>query len=222
MGAVVLCGGQSSRMGFDKFLLPLGERTFLDCLLEKLTGSVTGPIVCSASTSTKKAIVEIVERIGGDKVRVVVDENQDCGPVEGIRVGLSALESEVEWAFVTGCDVPLLRPQVIALLVDATKEQEVEAVLPHRGERIYGITALYRTNIGATIDAMIEQGSLRVSDLARSLNCCMIDVDDFRSADPNFDSMKNFNSPEQYLDFIKAHGLDCPNSILEQLAKTND
>ena len=65
---------------------------------------------------------------------------------------------------------------------------------------------------------MIQKGSLRVSDLSRNLNCRMIDVEEFRGADPEFDSMKNVNSPGQYLEFIQALGLDCPTTILEQLA----
>ena len=115
-------------MGFDKFRLPLGERTFLECVVDRLADSVQGPIVCAASAATKSKVNEIAERIGGDRLRVVADENPDCGPIEGIRCGLSAIADDVDWAFVTGCDVPLLKPEIIQVLIDAANESEVDAV----------------------------------------------------------------------------------------------
>jgi len=67
---------------------------------------------------------------------------------------------------------------------------------------------------------MTGRGELRVSDLSKHLDCRMIDVEELRAVDPQFDSMQNVNSPEQYLEFIRTQGLDCPQSILDQLAKS--
>jgi len=141
IGAVILCGGQSSRMGFDKFRLPFGERTFLQCVVEKLQDSVGGPIVAAASRSTHEQVQKIAQLIASPRLKVVVDNNRESGPVEGIRCGLAALEGQADWGFVTGCDVPLLRSQTIDLLVDVARDSTFQAVLPHRGARIYGITA---------------------------------------------------------------------------------
>ncbi len=207
-------------MGFDKFELPFGERTFLQCVFEKLRDSVEGPIVAAASETTLERVRRIADAIDDSRLEVVVDELADSGPVEGIRCGLVALAGRARWGFVTGCDVPMLRSQVVDLLVDAAKDSRRQAVLPHRGARIYGITALYRTDIGTTIEAMIGRNELRVSDLAKYLDCRMIDVEQLREVDPQFDSIQNVNSPGQYLEYLRAHGLDCPQSILDQLAKS--
>ena len=43
-------------------------------------------------------------------VIVTCDENEGRGPLEGLRAGLKALPEDVDAAYVTSCDVPLLVP----------------------------------------------------------------------------------------------------------------
>ena len=227
LGAVVLCGGQSKRMGYDKFRLPFGDKTFLECVVEKLLGQIDGPIVASANTETLEEVRGIVDGISSERVSIAIDQKTDCGPIEGIRCGLQALSNHVPWAFVTSCDVPLIRPGIVSVLQEVLLElsdgsQPCDAVVPQHGSRIYGMTALYRTSIIATIEQMIDQGSLRVSDLSKAVSARMIDVQDLRSADPDLESMMNLNSPGQYFELIRSAGLECPPNILERLAKPND
>ncbi len=220
LAAIVLCGGQSSRMGFDKFRLPLHGRTFLECVIDKLATVVDGPIIAAASARTATDVRKISEAIDLERLHVVVDERDDSGPLEGIRAGIEAAAESADWAFVTSCDVPLICPEVLKILQSSLEDidsPDIEAAMPTSKNRIYGMTAIYRCSVLPKIAAMIDRRQLRVSDLATELNTKRISLEEIRKADPELDSMKNLNSPSQYLDFLRRRGFDCPPEVEEQL-----
>lgn len=220
LAAIVLCGGSSSRMGFDKFRLPFDGRTFLECVIEEVAEAIEGPIVVAASQRTISEVTKLCDSIGNSRVRIVVDQRDDSGPMEGIRAGLADVESEATWAFVTSCDVPLFCPEVLAVLTAAVSrlnDPALEAVMPASPDRIYGMTAIYKTSVVAKVADMIRRRSLRVSDLATELNTEKISLAEIRSADPSLKSMRNLNSPDQYLALLRDHGFDCPPDLLSKL-----
>ena len=216
IAAIVLCGGESSRMGFDKFRLPLGDRTFLECVVEKLATVVDGPIIAAASERTAGEVAKIKDAMNEERFQIVVDQRNDSGPMEGIRVGLDAAGQVARWAFVTSCDVPLICPEVLGVLqnsIDEIDSPEIEAVMPTSPKRIFGMTAIYRCSVAAKVADMVERRQLRVSDLATELKTKRISVEEIRKADPELDSMKNLNSPSDYLEFLRQRGFDCPAEI---------
>src|SRR5690349_9052533 len=99
-GGIVLCGGKSSRMGTSKALLPFGPETMLQRVV-RILSNVVSPIVIVAAEDQ-----EIPQLPAG--VIVTHDEREGRGPLEGLRAGLKALPTNVDRAYVTSCDVPLL------------------------------------------------------------------------------------------------------------------
>ena len=89
--------------------------------------------------------------------------------------------------------------------------------MPTSSQRIYGMTAIYRCSVVSKVAAMVERRQLRVSDLATELNTKRISLEEIRKADPDLDSMKNLNSPSQYLEFLRRRGFDCPPEVEQQL-----
>ena len=207
-------------MGFDKFLLPMGDRTFLESVVEKLISTVDGPIIAAASSRTIEAVQKVQAGLKLDRFIVVQDENENSGPLEGIRVGLKYANASSKWAFVTSCDAPLICPKVPQLLISAIEKMddpEIEAAIPMSPGRIYGMTAVYRCDTFAKVSAMVERGQLRVSDLANELQTTKIGLEEIRTEDPNLDSMKNLNSATEYLEFLRNRGFECSPEIEAQL-----
>ena len=108
---------------------------------------------------------------------------------------------------------------VLQKALDDIDSPDIEAAMPTSPERIFGMTAIYRCSVVAKVAAMIERGDLRVSNLATELNTKRISVEEIRKADPKLDSMKNLNSPSDYLGFLRQRGFDCPADIEAQLTK---
>ena len=210
-------------MGFDKFRLPLGEQTFLESIVSRLFTVVDGPVIAVASPDTKQEVELIVSRIASDRLQMAVDQ-QDAGPLEGIRAGLEKADKESAWAFVTSCDVPLIEGSVLEVLQNAIENgaSDIEAVIPIRGERYFGMTALYRCDAHQKIVPMIEKGQLRVSYLATHLNSVLIDIEKVQEADPQLDSIRNLNSPNQYVEFLREKGFECLPDFQQQLNLLSD
>ena len=207
LGAVVLCGGKSSRLGLDKTQLIFREHTFLERVVE-LVSQTTDRIVLVGPTDFSQ------HRLS-PQIILEKDLQVNCGPLEGIRVGLKRLSNDVEFAFVTSCDVPLLKPQLIQLLLDQIGDHQ--AIVPFDGKRVYGMTAIYQTVLHQAIEKRIENKQLRVSELASEFDARMLDVDSLREIDPDLDSMTNINSAKDYRDLLKRFGLEISPEIANRI-----
>src|SRR5437660_12603272 len=115
--AVILCGGQSLRMGRPKALLPFGP----ECLLERvvrLASEAADPIVVVAAP--EQELPDLPTR-----VCLVRDPISGRGPLQGLAAGFGALDSSVDLAFATATDVPFLEPAWITHLVNLIGEADL-------------------------------------------------------------------------------------------------
>src|SRR4051794_29573927 len=108
LGAVVLCGGQSRRMGQPKAWLPFGPGGMLQGVV-RLVGEAVGPIVVVAAPGQDCPPLP-------DGVTIVRDPVSGRGPLQGIAAGLAALPDSVELAYASATDVPFLRPAWVGRL----------------------------------------------------------------------------------------------------------
>lgn len=207
LGAIVLCGGRSTRLGIDKTQLIFHGQTFLERVVSQVEQACHPVILVGDADFSQHQLPP--------NVQWATDENPNCGPLEGIRVGLAKLASQVDFAFVTSCDVPLIAPQLIRFLFD--KISSYEAVVPVSDERIFGMTAVYRTELHGVIAERIQNEQLRVSELATAFQAHQIPVDLLREIDPELDSMTNINSASDYYNLLKRFGLELSSELQTRL-----
>src|SRR3954465_1418029 len=93
-------------MGTSKALLPFGPETMLQRVV-RILGTVVSPIAVVAASGQELPVLP-------PDVIVTRDEREGRGPLEALRAGLKALPDDVDAAYVTSCDVPLLVPAVVA------------------------------------------------------------------------------------------------------------
>ncbi|MGB8852401.1 MAG: molybdenum cofactor guanylyltransferase [Pirellulales bacterium] len=119
VAAIVLAGGAARRMGAGvvgaegKAGLRLAGRTFLDAVATKLATNVARIIVVAAPEQPLPPVAVSIE--------IVRDSTPGAGPLAGIRDGLvHALSTgqPPQAVVVASCDVPLLAPAVVRLLLD--------------------------------------------------------------------------------------------------------
>lgn len=156
VGAAILAGGKSSRMGQDKALIRAGQES----LLER-TARVLRPL------ATEIVIVANPERryeIPG--CRVVGDVMPDCGPVAGILTALRTLREG--WHIVVACDMPNLETNGLAALA-AMQAEDYDAVIPISEGRLHPLCALYRSNCIQAFDAYLLAGGRSVQGALRTI-----------------------------------------------------
>src|SRR4051794_18935805 len=110
LGAVVLCGGQSRRMGQPKAWLPFGSERLLQRVVRLVgSGIGDGPIVIVAAPD------QVCPPLP-DSSTIVRDPVTGRGPLQGLAAGLAALPRSVELAYASATDVPFLEPAWIGRL----------------------------------------------------------------------------------------------------------
>jgi molybdenum cofactor guanylyltransferase len=111
MLGVILCGGQSSRMGSDKGLLKLEAKTWAQTAFDKLAG-MNFPIVISVNEKQHKdyaAVFQSTELITDDPALSI------HGPLSGV---LSVhLKHPAEDLLILACDMPLMEPGLLKELL---------------------------------------------------------------------------------------------------------
>ena len=192
VAGIVLAGGLSSRMGRPKAWLPFGPETLLQRVV-RIVGEVVGPVVVVAATNQDLPSLPA-------EVRVVRDEREAQGPLEGLRVGLRSLVGFADAAYATSCDVPFLTPQFVRAIIERLGDHDVVVPVEVEGERVFHhpLAAAYRVSLTPRLDTLIESGRLRPVFLYEESRTLRVPVDDLRAVDPRLDALRNLNHPADY------------------------
>ena len=194
---IVLCGGRSTRMGTSKALLPFGGETMLQRIV-RLLGTVASPLVVVAAAG--QPVPELPS-----SVTVTHDEQDGRGPLEGLRAGLAALPEDVDVAYATGCDVPLLVPAFVQRMADLLGEADI-AVLEDDGFA-HPLSAIYRRRTLPHVEALLAAGRLRPAFLFDAVPTRRVRPADVAQADPRLLTLRNLNTRDDYLDALAVAGV---------------
>ncbi len=175
-------------MGTAKAWLAFGDETLLQRVV-RIVREVVTPVVVVAAPGQE------VPPLPRD-VLVAVDARPGRGPLEGVRSGLKSLHRQVDAAFVTSCDAPLLRPALVRRMVELLGEHEAAA--PRIDGRWYPLTAVYRSAALYHAERMLDANQLRMSDLLVACNAREVTRDELVAVDPLLVSLRNCNTPEEF------------------------
>lgn len=193
--ALILAGGRSRRMGKDKALLPLGSETVLQRVHRVFEA------LCVRTVLVMGHDAQWSPQVAFD--RMVRDENQDFGPLEGLRVGMRSL-LEDDLVLVGTCDAPLVVPAVYRQMVECFRDAErYDAVVPMIQGQPYPLTAVYRTSVFGRISQMVDSRQLRVKDLLGDIRVREIAESEIRALDPTLQTLRNINTQQEYAALLK-------------------
>lgn len=199
-GAIILCGGRSSRLGSDKALLPFGNET----MLQRIVGTV-------ASVVEPRSVIVIAspdQQLPPLAVPVARDETPYQGPLHALTRGFTSLPTGVEAVFVTGCDAPLLQPAVMEWLFNELGD--FDAAIPFDGERFHPLCAIYRRSIVETINRLLAEGQGALQQLAKHVRTKRLSMESLRAIDPDWLSFQNVNTQQDYSRALAAAGFSTP------------
>jgi molybdenum cofactor guanylyltransferase len=189
IGAVILCGGESRRMGRPKAWLPFGPELLLQRVV-RLAGTVATPVVVVAAPGQDLPALPA-------EVSIVRDEISGRGPLQGLAAGFGALGDEVDLAYATSTDVPFLEPRWITHLAELIGDADL--AIPSIGGYYHPLAALYRRR--AVLPAIVEllgHDRLRPFFLVEAVATRVVLEDEMRVVDPQLGTLRNLNHPEDY------------------------
>jgi molybdopterin-guanine dinucleotide biosynthesis protein A len=198
IGGIVLCGGKSTRMGTSKALLPFGDETMLQRVV-RLLASVLSPIVVVAAPGQELPALP-------SDVMVTRDEREGRGPLEGLRAGLKALPLDVDAAYVTSCDVPLLVPAFVGRMIELVAGYDI-AVMEIDGFA-HPLSAVYCRSSLPHVEQLLAQDRLRPAFLFDVMRTRRVTPDEMKAVDPELRTLRNLNKPEDYTNALKELGIE--------------
>jgi molybdopterin-guanine dinucleotide biosynthesis protein A len=175
-------------MGRPKVMLPFGPEVML-ARVARLLGQAVEPVVVVAGIG--QTLPELPP-----EVAVVHDRRQDCGPLEGLAVGLRAVRTVAEAAFVTACDVPLLRPEFVHRMIELSDGYDI--AVPQVDGFDNPLVAVYRTRVLPQVETLLAAGRLRPAFLFDHVPTRRIAAQELTDVDPHLQSLANVNSPADY------------------------
>src|SRR5437868_4811401 len=151
VGGIVLCGGQSKRMGRPKAWLPFAGESMLARVV-RLLGEAVSPIIVVAAPGQDVPPLPAA-------IQVVRDEERGRGPLQGLSAGLAALDGLCDAAYLSSCDVPFLRPAFVERLIELLGQHAV--CVPRVGNYHHPLAALYRLEVKDIVDRLLAEDRLR-------------------------------------------------------------
>lgn len=176
MIGLVLCGGQSSRMGSDKGLLKSKDKTWAQTAIDKLA-ILKVPIMISVNLNQYNDYASVFTTSP-----LIVDNNtlQLRGPLLGV---LSAhLQKPSEDIFAFACDMPFMEPSFLKeLYYQYQQQQQYDAFVFTTDDEAEPLCGIYTAKALASILAMYHTKQLTkhsMKFMLEHLSVCSIPVTD--------------------------------------------
>jgi len=179
--AVILAGGRSQRLGFDKALLRLDDETLVERAVRK---------VATLSDEVIVAGGPLPYPLPG--ARLVADVYPGCGPLGGIHAGLAAASNL--HSLVVACDMPFLNLELLRYMVELAPGHDV--VIPRWDDKLEPLHAVYSKNCLGPIERLIRGRDLRIVHFLPEVRVRYVGEEEIERFDPKHLSFFNINTPE--------------------------
>jgi len=182
--AVIIAGGQSSRMKRDKALLPFGSFGSLCEFQYHKLNQLFGTVYVSSKTNKFDFEVEIIED--------VVPESSPLVALVSIFQSL-----ELEQCFVLSVDAPFVDAKVIhRLYANLTLEEDVTVAISRRG--LEPLCAVYKRSFLLEAKKALGESNHRLQTLFEQLKVNKVFIEEE-------EAFENLNYPTEYIEAIKRY-----------------
>ena len=150
---VVLAGGQSRRMGFNKAEAEMHGESMLIRMIDKLQ-KITPSILISSGTTSYPDIA----------LPQILDEYPQCGPLGGIYSALKASNTSLN--LVVSCDMPLVSIAMLEHIVAKAKESKAFITLPvdYDGQ-LQMMCAVYHRDVLPILQQQLDVNQFKMKNL---------------------------------------------------------
>lgn len=174
---VILAGGASTRMGgYDKFLLPMGEKRILDHIVERLSPQVDALVL---NTNTTDISTELA---------ILPDRGNSMGPLSGLYTVLRyAKDNGYSKIVSVASDTPFIPHDLVVRFME---QPDNRLVVAKSDDRLHPIIGLWDVTLLQDVKRALERPQLKVMSFVKNNNASEVVWD--QALDPFF----NINTAE--------------------------
>ncbi|KMT23096.1 molybdenum cofactor guanylyltransferase [Clostridium cylindrosporum] len=188
--AVILAGGKSSRMGFDKKDMVINNERLLVSMVRKLRDIFDEIILITNNENS----LNIFDKTSKDIIK-------SLGPLSGIYTGLSLASSE--YVYFIACDMPVINKSYILYMIKQLENKNAEACVTRYNEWIEPFNAFYSKVVSTSIEEFLNNNRRSIYSLVSSLNTIYIEENIAREFSKDFEMFYNLNTKEDIDNYIK-------------------
>jgi len=184
ISCVVLAGGKGLRLGQDKALETIGNKSLLHWVVSYLSLFKSNIIIVTAEKQSLSQLTDCPE------LRIVTDAYPDKGPLAGIYTGLAASVSL--YNLVVACDMPFLNYALLNYMLQISADFDL--VIPRLGDMVEPLHAVYSKTCLPPIKSLLEQGNLSIRGLFSLVRVRYVEATEINRFDPEHLSFFNINT----------------------------
>lgn len=163
---VILAGGNSSRMKFNKAFARITTETVIQIIKKKFITFFDETIIISNEP-------KLYSDLG---VKVYTDIYPRLGPVAGIHSALSHAGNDV--IFLLGCDMPFMNMETVAYMLQ--KINGYDSVVPEIKSRLQPTAAVYHRKCLPLFTRSLEEDKLKLIWVFREMDALVLDENELQ------------------------------------------
>jgi molybdopterin-guanine dinucleotide biosynthesis protein A len=180
---IVLAGGKSRRMRWNKACLPAPDKPLIQRVIDQ-AGPLFDEVLISVSRGQKFDFMPYLS---------VEDAAEGIGPLAGILSGLKAAAHET--CVVIACDIPDIDAVFLARMLDEGRGHEI--VVPFSGQDKYEpLLAVYKKSVLPKIERLVAAGDFSILSLFPLCRTRFMRMEDASW-------IRNLNTPKDYDEWMK-------------------
>ncbi len=192
---IILCGGQSRRMGRDKGSMIIQDKPMIKHILSTLNHEINEAIIVLNNQDRISKYSEFINPTDYTYTITFVEDNiKNKGPLPGIMTGLSHVKSE--YALILPCDSPYVSKKYINTIFSEI-DKNYQAIVPYHDEEnklktSEPLHSIYNTNIIPIIENLVNEDVLHIKGLIAKLDTKFVLIDNKKIEKKEF---RNLNRP---------------------------
>ena len=192
---IILCGGQSRRMGRDKGSMIIQDKPMIKHILSTLNHQINeAVIVLNDQTRIDKYSEFINPEDYKYSITFVEDKIKNKGPLPGIMTGLSNINGN--YSLVLPCDSPYVTKKYINTIFSEI-EDDYQAIVPYHDNEnkiktSEPLHSIYNKNIIPLIENLIDEDVLHIKGLIEKIDTKFVFIDNKKIEKKEF---RNLNRP---------------------------
>lgn len=182
ISGIIMAGGRSSRMKFNKAFAQVGGKPVIQMIIEKFKPLFQEIIIISNEP-------QLFTSFG---LPIYQDIYPYLGPVGGIHSAL--VNASNDQMFILGCDMPFMNMQLVEYML--SKISDYDSVVPEIDSYLQPLAAVYNRTCLPVFTECLEHDKLKLTLIFSELNALVLKEDELQKFGSVREMFFNVNDPD--------------------------